>query len=110
MKQYVIDELRPEDHKQIKTFFDERYSVKGFDGLYWVRLDTEYLTDIQKEHLDCGPYYVALELLPDRLVCELLVRSQERIRCNCIQYATTRQRNWIIEFMDGVFEQLGIIT
>ena len=108
MKQYVIDELRLEDYERLKGYLDERYAVKGFEDLYWIPLPQELLNDKQMAHTECHPHYLALELLPDRLACELLVRTQERIRCDCIQYATDMQRNWLIQFVDATLEQLSI--
>lgn len=108
MKQYLVDELRPADHDQLKAYLDTRYAVSGFERLYWIPLPFELLEEEQAVHLECQPHYLALELLPDRLACELLVRSQQRIRCNCIQYASERQRNWLIQVVDGFFELLGI--
>ena len=84
MKQYVIDELRPADHIKLRTYLDAKYAVTGFEGLYHLALTDDQLTEEQDAHPDCRPHYFALELLPDRLVCELLVRSRQRIRCPCI--------------------------
>ncbi len=108
MKQYLVDELRPADHDQIKQFLDTRYAVRGFEGLYWIPIPLDLLEGEQAVHVECQPHYLALELLPDRLACELLVRSQQRIRCSCIHYASERQRNWLIQVVDTFFEQLGI--
>ena len=58
----------------------------------------------------CKPFYFALELSPDKLACELLIRSKNRIRCDCISYADQDQRNWIIRKMDAMFDTLGLIT
>jgi hypothetical protein len=108
MKQYVVDELRPEDYAQIKAYFDQRYAVPEFEGLYWVPLDEALLEGVQKAHEDCRPFYFALELTPDRLACELLVRTRQQIRCQCIRYATPNQRNWLIELVDAALEELKI--
>jgi len=108
MKQYVIDELRPEDHERLKVYLDERYAVEGFDGLYWIPLTRDLLDDKQKAHTECHPHYFALELMPDRLACELLVRTEQRIRCDCIRYANEMQRNWLIQFVDAVLDHLTI--
>jgi hypothetical protein len=53
---------------------------------------------------------MALGLRPDRLAGELLVRTRNRVRCDCIHYADERQRNWLIQTVDAIFEKLGIIT
>ncbi len=110
MKQYLVDELRPADHDRMKAYLDARYAVSGFEGLYWIPMPPEMLEEEQAVHAECRPHYMALELLPDRLAGELLVRSQQRIRCSCIQYASERQRNWFIQVVDSFFEQLGIQT
>ena len=53
---------------------------------------------------------MALELGPDRLAAELLVRTRSRVRCDCIHYADERQRNWLVRTVDAIFEKLEIIT
>ncbi len=108
MKQYVLDELRPEDHEKIKAFLEARYAVSGFADLYWVPVAEALLNETQRAHHECGPFYMALELFADRLVCELLVRARQRIHCLCIQYADEAQRNWLIKLIDDMFEKLEI--
>ncbi len=108
MKQYVVDELRPEDYTLIKEYLDGRYAVEGFEGLYWVPIEQELLDPVQNEHQECRPHYFALELSPERLACELLVRTKQRIRCNCIQYANETQRNWLIVLVDEMLAKLKI--
>jgi hypothetical protein len=110
MKQYVIDELRPGDYAKLKTLLDERYAVAAFEGLYHVPLDEALLEGVQQSHDGCRPFYFALELSPDKLSCELLVRTRQHIRCQCIQYATERQRNWLIERVESALDHLGIIV
>ncbi len=108
MKQYVVDELRPPDHEKVKAYLDERYFPGGLERLYWIPLEQEMLTDLQRRHEACQPLYFALELRDHQLACELLVRTRERVRCDCIGYATEIQRNWLIRCIDAIFEELGI--
>lgn len=108
MKQYLVDELRPLDYTKVKAYLDAHCAVKGVEGLYWIPIDPKIYSGMQIAHNECQPFYFALELLPDRLACELLVRSQQRIRCQCIQYATESQRNWLIQSVDEVLEKLAI--
>ena len=110
MKQYVIDELRPDDYLKIKAYLDEHLTAGTMEGLYWMPLETELLSHIQTDHHQCQPFYVALELTSTQLSCELLVRTQNRVRCDCINYANKTQRHWIITSVDAVFERLGIYT
>ena len=75
MKQYVIDELRPADYQKIKAYLDETFPTSSVEGIYRVPLDAERLTDTQRAHTACQPFYLALDLEPSLLSCELLVRS-----------------------------------
>jgi hypothetical protein len=86
----------PRITKKLKAYLDETYGQSGVDGLYWLPVDEAMLSDVQKAHTDCAPFFMALELGPDRLAAELLVRTRNRVRCDCIHYADQRQRNWLI--------------
>jgi hypothetical protein len=108
MKQYVIDELRYPDFEKIKGYLDENFASSGVDGIYWIPVEVELLSDIQTAHVECQPFYFALQLEPQSLACEFLVRTQNRVRCNCIEYATQPQRNWLIQVVDAIFEKLEI--
>ncbi len=110
MKQYVIDELRPSDHEKVKAYMDDHFDRGKVEGIYWIPLEEKMLAGAQIAHVSCQPFYFAVELEPHRLACELLVRTQNRMRCDCIQYATQQQRNWLIESMDAVFEKLEIMS
>ncbi len=110
MKQYVIDELRPGDYKTLKTYLDEHYGPAAMGGIYWIPAETDMLTDIQNEHKECRPHYFALDLDQNRMACELLVRTKNRLRCTCINYATENQRNRMIALIDNIFQQLEIKT
>ena len=110
MKQYVIDELRPADYEKIKSYLSETFEASALDGIYRVPVDQEMLSDVQVEHIECQPFYFAIDLEPNLLACELLVRSKNRMRCNCIGYATDEQRDWILRFVDTIFERLEIKT
>ncbi len=108
MKQYVIDELREEDHKKIKAYLDENFNSSVINGIYWIPIDRDIITEIQVEHKDCQPFYFAINLEPNLIAFELLVRTKNKIRCNCISYATEKQRNWLIGFADSIFDQLEV--
>ena len=110
MKSYVIDELRYQDYEKLKAHLDEVYGKDAFAGLYWLPLPEDKFGPVQKTHDTCRPFWLALELMEDRLVCELLVRTRERVRCDCISYATPVQRDWLIEVVDAIFEKLELIA
>ena len=110
MKQYVIDELRPDDYKKIKDYLEEHFGPSTVDGIYWIPLDEDLLSEVQAEHAECRPFYFAIDLEPNLMACEFLIRTRTKVRCSCIRYATERQRNWIVQFADTVFENLMIKT
>ncbi|MEW5909055.1 MAG: hypothetical protein AB1659_04560 [Thermodesulfobacteriota bacterium] len=110
MKQYVIDEIRPWENDKLEALLKERFPGGEMDGIYWIPLDQKLLTDCQKEHLSCRPFFFALELTQNRLSCELLVRTKHRLKCDCIGYATESQRNWLVDLIDSIFTDLGIKT
>jgi hypothetical protein len=110
MKQYRIDELRPEDCEKIKGYLDEHFGPSHMEGVYWVPLDPDMLDAVQTVHINCQPFYFAVVLEPTVISFELLIRTRNRIRCDCIRYVNKRQRDYIIGFADSIFEKLKILT
>ena len=110
MKQYVVDELRPVEHEKIRRNLQKKYGESVLEGLYWVPLKKSLYSPVQAEHKQCQPFYLALNLEPTLLAGELLVRTQNRVRCDCIGYATDQQRNWLIALVDDLFAELDIKT
>ena len=110
MKQYVIDELRPEDHDKIQTWIADNLEHSPLGDLYWLPLDDAPLSDLQQAHTECGPHVFALELSHQSLSCELLVRTRKRVSCNCIGYATEEQFLWLIRRVDALFEAAGVLS
>ena len=108
MKQYVIDELRLGDADKLASYLEQRFGPADLGGVFWIAIDSEYCSETQNSHADCKPHYFALELQESSLACELLVRTRERVRCDCITYATRSQRNWIIKVIDDIFAELDI--
>jgi len=108
MKQYVIDDLRPNDYELIKAFMEKNYSSSEVDGIYWIQLDRHILTDIQAEHADCQPFYFAVDLEPNFIAFEMLIRTHKKMRCTCMGYANELQRNWLIKLADSIFDALEI--
>lgn len=108
MKQYVIDEFSPADAEIMGDYLEQHAQPGGVDGLYWLPIEEALLSPEQRSHDECKPFAFALELLPDRLVCELLVRTRSRVRCSCITYANREQREWLIETIDTILSKLGV--
>ena len=108
MKQYVVDELRPGDYSEMESYLGEKLGASEMPGLYKLPLSSEHLTDTQAAHAHCQPYYFAIDLEPGRMACELLVRTDNGLRCDCMGYATEAQRNWLIRFTDTMLHALAI--
>lgn len=108
MKQYVIDQLRESDHEEILNFLNKHTEKTALEGLYWVDLPKDLYTAIQSEHKDCQSFYFAVNLTLNSISFEFLIRSRQIIRCNCISYATPRQRDYIMQFADGMLDRLNL--
>jgi hypothetical protein len=108
MKQFVVDELRAHDYKKLKELLDKNYDASPLDGIYWFPIAPEVLSDIQIKHKTCQPFYFAVDLEPDRVFFELLVRTKNSLKCSCMGYATEIQCTWLVRQMDKIFAQLGI--
>jgi len=110
MKQYRIDELRPKDYEKLKTYLEEHFGSSQMEDVYWIPVDDDLLDEVQAAHTDCQPLCFAVELKPTAVSFELLIRTRNRVRCDCIRYANTAQREGIIWFADTIFETLKILT
>lgn len=108
MKQYIIDELRYIDYEKIKLFLDENLVASEIEGIYWLPIETELLTEEQASHDECLPLYFVIDLKPERISCELLARTKNKIKCTCIGYASEKQRNWLIRYTDDMLDKLEI--
>ena len=108
MKQYVIDQLRLSDYQKLKTYLSRHFNGSGIEGIYWVPLDSGIFNSTQRQHTHCQPFYFALELEEQRLACELLVRTQRRVRCGCMGYADATQRTWLMDLVDDILNELDI--
>jgi len=110
MKQYVIDQLREEDFPKLEDYFNGNSEAGDLPEIYWVLVPESLYGELQLEHTDCQPYYFAVNLDYQSVSFELLIRTRARLRCGCIQYANKNQRDYILEYADGLFEKLKLTT
>jgi hypothetical protein len=110
MKQYVIDQLREGDFLELEDYFNHNSEAGDLPGIYWVLVPELLYGELQSEHADCQPYYFAVNLDRQSVSFELLIRTRSRLRCGCIQYANKNQRDYILEYADGLFEKLKLKT
>lgn len=109
MRSYMIQDITPRDMDTITTHLKETGYKSPLDGIFWLPLPESLLGKAQQEHnSQCSPYYLALELGQDWLRLEFLVRSEQRLRCDCIMYADPRQREAMMEFLDELIRNRDI--
>lgn len=108
MKQYVIDQLRESDYDRIRDYLLDHAESAAMEGIYYVDLPDTLYTDLQKAHERCQPYYFAVNLSRKQVGFEWLIRSRNTLRCACIGYATQKQRDFIIDYADGILDRLRI--
>ena len=105
MRQYVIDQLSREELANIESYLKRTLKSGPVDGLYWIEVPQDLLSEDQQGHVDCGPFFFAVELETESVCFELLVRSQSNLHCSCIAYATPSQREFVLRFVDQMLEE-----
>ena len=110
MKQYVIDQLRENDFLKLEDYLNKNSEAGELPEIYWIPVPESLLETTQLEHTDCQPFYFAVNLDLNSIRFELLIRTRSRLRCACIQYASKKQRDYIVGYADGLFEKLNLMT
>ncbi len=105
MRQFVIDDLSPMERDNIDSYLKRNLKAGPMIGLYWMVLPEELLTDTQKEHTDCGPFYLGVEVAKDSVCFEFLVRSNSHLHCDCIAHVTSEQRQHSLDFIDTMLDE-----
>lgn len=110
MRSLVFDELLPKDLERLAQHLGDICEPSRMEGVFWLHLPPDLLSADQASHAACGPHRVALVLEEDSLRLELLVRAQNSLRCACTGYANPSQRQFLINFMDRLLEDLELST
>jgi hypothetical protein len=110
MKQYVIDQLRENDFLKLEDYLNKNSEAGELPEIYWIPVPESLLETTQLEHSDCQPFYFAVNLDLNSIRFELLIRTRSRLRCRCIQYASQKQRDFIINYADELFDKLRLMT
>ncbi len=105
MRQIVIDELSPMERDNIDSYLKRSLKPGPMVGLYWIVLPSDLLSTAQQEHDKCGPFYLAVEMENAGVRFELLVRSHANLHCSCIAYATSPQRQFVLDFIDKMISE-----
>jgi hypothetical protein len=108
MRQYSIDELRSNEIKTIRKYLEKRCDKSALGNILWLNMPEDCLTHEQKSHKSCAPHVAAIEILEDAVVFEMLIRSRNQMRCSCIGFASEKQRDYILKFIDKMIEDTGL--
>ncbi|OIN98633.1 MAG: hypothetical protein AUJ49_12985 [Desulfovibrionaceae bacterium CG1_02_65_16] len=109
MRSYLIEDFYPEHLDRVLVALKDKGYAGPLDGIFYLPVPQELLTEAQRAHADCGPHMFVLEAVDEHtLKLELLVRAQKKLRCECVMYATPAQREHIIDFLDAFIRQLDI--
>ncbi|MEN8257489.1 MAG: hypothetical protein ABFS09_06465 [Thermodesulfobacteriota bacterium] len=100
MRQFVIDELSAQERDNLDSYLKKSLKSGPMLGMFWLQLPEDLWSKAQKGHDECGPFYFGVELSKDKLIVELLVRSESNLHCSCISYATPSQREYVLGFVD----------
>ncbi len=115
MRQYLLDEIARSDIPRVREYLNEHATASSLNDVWWVDLPEDLLSPVQFEHRECRPFRFAVEVGEpvagdSFLRFELLIRSREKMRCACIDYATRQQRDFILAFADRLVEELALRT
>ena len=115
MRQYLLDEIARNDLPRVREYLKERATASSLDDIWWVDLPEDLLSPEQFEHRECRPFRFAVEVgepqVGDSFVrFEMLIRSREKLRCTCIDYATRQQRDFILAYADRLVTDLALRT
>ncbi|MEW6595190.1 MAG: hypothetical protein AB1413_10005 [Thermodesulfobacteriota bacterium] len=105
MRQFVIDELSREERDNLESYLKRTVKQGPVEGMFWLELPPDLWGAAQQGHEDCGPFYFGVELAENRLIVELLVRSESNLHCSCISYATPAQREFLLRFLDTMLSE-----
>jgi len=105
MRQYIIDQLSKEERANIESYLQRTLKPGPMESLYWIEVPQDLLSGDQQGHEDCGPFFFAVELEAEAACFELLIRSQSKLHCPCIAYATPSQRDFVLRFVDQMLKE-----
>lgn len=105
MRQIVIDELSPMERDNIDSYLKRTLQQGPMIGLYWIVLPKDLYSAAQQGHDEHGPFYMAVEVEQSSVRFELLVRSQSHLHCSCIAYASSVQRQFVLDLIDKMIDE-----
>jgi hypothetical protein len=111
----MLDEIARGDIPRVREYLNEHATASSLADIWWVDLPEDLLSPEQFEHQQCRPFRFAVEVgemqVGDSFLrFELLIRSEQTMRCACLGYATRQQRDFILAYADRLVEELALRT
>ncbi len=109
MREYLVSDLTEAQTSQIENELKKRGWAASLEHMFWLPLPECALSSVQKSHCPkCAPYVAAVEVEPNCLRAELLVRSQSSLHCECIAYAEPDQVAYTMNELHSILQGLNI--
>lgn len=105
MRQLLIDEISYLERDNIESYLKRSLKQGPIEGVFWIEVPPDLLGPEQKGHDDCRPFYFSVILEEQTLRFEFLVRSVSNMHCTCIAWATTAQRQFVLDFADRLLAE-----
>jgi hypothetical protein len=108
MRSILLDELRFNEITEIEKYLKFHTTPSQIEGLYWLLLPEDILSNFQKELLSgSGPFKAAIEIGKNWLKFELLIRSSSIDNIGS-GLANQSQFIYIYEFVDKLTKTLNL--
>ena len=110
MRYYLIDEISRADIDKINDFMNQSAMRSKLEKLFWIKIPRDLLSEVQYQHVQCGPHVFAVELGNDWIKIEFFIRNLKDLQCTCQDYCTSQQKDFLINFAQKMIDDLGIKT
>jgi hypothetical protein len=110
MRSYLIDEISLSDLHKIEEFLKLNTTQSALGKIFWVSLPPPLLSPKQAQHSQCQPHVFSAELGANWIKFEFFVRSRNAVGCECQDYCTREQEQFVLQWAQEVIRSLGIGT
>ncbi|MCG8529329.1 MAG: hypothetical protein MI749_01565 [Desulfovibrionales bacterium] len=109
MRLYLLEDLTRDNIQAITARLNDMELAGSMEGIFWLPCPAELLSETQQAHSnECGPHCMAVEIEGTTVRMELLVRARNKLRCECVSYASPDLRAHMIQYIDDMLNDLGI--
>jgi hypothetical protein len=106
----LIDELESKDVAMLTDHLKRITEPSEVAGLFWAALPDDLLSSEQFKASGDHPFGFAVEVGESWAKFEFLIRSRSNFRSLWTRYATFGQTHYILEYAQGLIDELGLKT